>query len=205
MFMSCKGQENPRYIGAEYGVFDLNKITFGEQLDTLFSKTEKYYKLPKGEEYFDQKQGSYLLKDTLYYIYRILPKFVTEGTFKFKNLDIKPKQVVDFYADHSHHFRKMELSVYISDKQYQQLLDACRDFKDVTPENVRKFNNGKYIILRSDDIHGQIQTTLYCLNNKQENNDDPGQNYFVRIAKTSLRVKTDKFYQHFKDQMQAPL
>ena len=125
------------------------KSRFQSNLDTLFSKTEKYYKLPKGDEFFDERQSKYTIKDTLYHIYRISPKSLTEGTFRFKNLDIKPKEVVDFYADHSLNFRKMEVSVYMNDKQYQELRAGCKDFKDITPENVRKVNNGKYVILQS--------------------------------------------------------
>ena len=86
MFVSCHGQGNPNYIGAKYGAFDLDKITFSERLDTLFSKTEKYYKMPKGEELFDKQLGKYVIGDTLYHIYRISPKNVAEGTFRFKSL-----------------------------------------------------------------------------------------------------------------------
>jgi hypothetical protein len=203
MFASCNAQENPRYIGTKYGVFDLDKITFSEQLDTLFSKTEKYYKIPKGNEPFDEKLRKYLIRDTLYYIYRIPTKSIAEGTFKFKNLDIKPKAVVDFYADHSYNFRKMEASVYLDDKQYQELRFACENFKDVTPENVKKVNNGKYVILQSVNAEKQIQTTLYCLENKKENNNDPNQNYFVRISKTSLQIRTDQFYKRLNDEIKT--
>lgn len=204
MFMSCNGQENPDYIGAGYGVFDLDRITFSEQLDTLLSKSEKYYKLPKGEEYFDNGQKKYTLKDTVYYIYRIPPKFVAEGTFRFKGLVIKRKEVVDFYADDSGNFRKLEVSVYLSDQQYRDLIAACKDFKDLTPENVRKVNNNKYIILQSNDTKKQILTTLYGLDNRQENNNDPNQNYFVRISKTSLKMRNDEFYKQFNDEITAP-
>ncbi|MDQ0639992.1 hypothetical protein QF042_003557 [Pedobacter sp. W3I1] len=205
MVMSCNGQENPGYIGAKYGVLDLDKITFSEQLDTLFSKTEKYYKLPKGEEVFDEKLGKYVMADTLYHIYRIPAKNVAEGTFSFKRLEVKPKEVVDFYADHSHRFRKVEVSVYMSDGQYRQLRDDCKNFKDITPANVKKVNNGKYIILQSNDTQKQILTTLYCLDNRLENNGDLNQNYFVRIAKTSLKIKNDEFDKQLNDEIYIPL
>ena len=55
IFTSCRSQENPKYIGAEYGVFDLDKVTFPGNLDTLLSKTEKYYKRPFEDRYFDGK------------------------------------------------------------------------------------------------------------------------------------------------------
>jgi hypothetical protein len=203
MLMNCNAQENPKYIDAGYGVFHLDKITFSEQLDSLFSKTEKYYKLPKGEEYFNDGQKKYALKDTVYYIYRIPSKFVAEGTFRFKNLAIKPKEVVDFYADDSGNFRKIEVSVYLNDQQYRELIAACKDLKDHTPENVRKVNSGKYVILQNVNAEKQIQTTLYCLDNRHENNNDPNQNYFVRISKTSLQIRTDKFYKQFNDDMKA--
>lgn len=199
MFVSCKGQESPKYIGAKYGVFDLDKITFSEQLDTLFSGTEKYYMLPKGNERFDGKLGKYMMQDTMYYIYRIPPKNVVEGTFRFRSLEIKPKEVVDFYADHSHHFRKVEVSVYMNDAQFAELRAACKEFRDVTPENVRKVNNGNYSILQCKDVEKQTQTTLYCLDNSGDNSNDSQQNFFVRISKTSLSIQNDKFYEQFKD------
>lgn len=201
MCISCNGQENPEYIGARYGVLDLDKVTFSEQLATMFSKTEKFYKLPKGDEHFDVKLNRDVATDTVYYIYRISPRFVAEGTFRFKMLDIKPQEVVDFYADDSGNFRKVEVSVYLSDKQYQELRAACKEFKDVTPENVRKVNNNTYTILQHANAGKQTQTTLYCLDNRKENGNDPGRHYFVRISKISLKVKTDKFYKRLNDEI----
>jgi len=199
MFESCSGQDNPPYIGAEYGTFDLDKITFSERLDTLFSKTEKYYKMPKGDEVFDEKSGKYLIRDTLYHMYRTPTKYVAEGTFRFKSLLIKPKEVVDFYTDHLHNFRKVEVSVYLNNTQYAELRAACKDFRDVTPANVRKVNNGKYVILQSEEAGKQIRTTLYCLENTGDTRGDNEQKFFIRISKTSLAIRNDKFYLQLKD------
>lgn len=202
IIMSCNGQENPRYIGARYGVFELDKINFSENLDTLFNKAGKHYRLPKGKEYFDDGLKRYVLKDTVYYIYRIPPRFVAKGTFRFKGLDIKPQEIVDFYTDHSNRLRKMEVSVYLDDKQYGELRTACKEFSNLTSENIRKVNNGKYVILQHLDARQEVQTTLYCLENSE--GIEPDQKYFVRISKTSLKITTDNFYEQLNDEIKKP-
>jgi len=42
LFQNCQSQtkENPKYLGAENGVFDLDKATFNENVETLFSKVQ---------------------------------------------------------------------------------------------------------------------------------------------------------------------
>lgn len=41
LFIGCNGQENPHYIGKKFGIFDLDKVTFEENVDSLFSKVNK--------------------------------------------------------------------------------------------------------------------------------------------------------------------
>ncbi|QYS86906.1 hypothetical protein JJC03_02555 [Flavobacterium oreochromis] len=39
LFLSnCQSQQNKKYIGLKYGSFDIDKLTFTENIDTLFSK-----------------------------------------------------------------------------------------------------------------------------------------------------------------------
>ncbi|PST82693.1 hypothetical protein C7T94_08530 [Pedobacter yulinensis] len=197
-FEGCRGQENPRHIGARYGRFDLDKITFSEHLDTLFARAEKYYKMPKGTEVFDSKLGRYVLTDTLYSVYRIPAKNVTEGTYSFKTLRIQPREVVDFYADRLNKFRKAEVSVYMSTKEYAQLRADCKDFKNITTTSVNKLNNGKYQIFQDTDQKNQVQTTLYCL----ENTDTAeGERFFVRISRLDLKIRNDGFYKQLNDNL----
>jgi hypothetical protein len=147
MFTSCKAQEkNPEYLGIKYGVFDLDKITFLENVDMLFSKVEKYYKRPVDDGYFDEKLKKFMTTDTLYYTYRVSPKLVTQGMFKFKDFNIKSNEAIDFYMDKARNFRRIEVSVYMNAQQYKELRSATKDFKDITPENVKRVNNHKYII-----------------------------------------------------------
>ncbi len=42
LFQNCQSQtkENPKYLGAESGIFDLDKATFNENVETLFSKIQ---------------------------------------------------------------------------------------------------------------------------------------------------------------------
>jgi hypothetical protein len=202
MFTSCKAQEkNPEYLGIKYGVFDLDKITFLENVDMLFSKVEKYYKRPVDDGYFDEKLKKFMTTDTLYYTYRVSPKLVTQGMFKFKDFNIKSNEAIDFYMDKARNFRRIEVSVYMNAQQYKELRSATKDFKDITPENVKRVNNHKYIILQQIDSQMKIQTTLYCLDSREENNNDPNKSYFIRIAKSNLKITNDKFYKKVNDEV----
>ncbi|NML40845.1 hypothetical protein HHL17_26850 [Chitinophaga sp. G-6-1-13] len=188
--LSCKGQNNPKYLGGTYGTFHLDKITFAEQPDTLLSKIERYYKLPEDDGYFNDTIKQFIKTGTLFHIYRILPKHVTAGMFMFNTLKLPAGQIVDFYVDSSQRLRKLEFSVYMTEAEYKKLMADSKGLKDITPDNVRKFNQDKYVIFQQEDE--QKQTTLYCLDNRKEN--EPGKDYFLRIAVMSLRIKTDKFY-----------
>lgn len=201
MNTGCNAQGNALYIGKQYGVFDLDKITFSEQPDTLLSKVEKYYKLPQEDGYFDEQQKAFVTTGILYHIYRMLPRYVSTGMFTFKQLQIPSKQVIDFYADQSGNLRKVEFSVYLGDKEYQDLRAACKDFKDVTTEQISRLNNGNYKILQYENPGKTIQTTLYCLDNRKERNSDDNQHYFVRISSISLKNRNDRVYQQLNDEV----
>ncbi|MBF6654793.1 hypothetical protein HUE46_01190 [Flavobacterium columnare] len=38
LLSNCQSQQNEKYIGLKYGIFDIDKVTFTENIDTLFSK-----------------------------------------------------------------------------------------------------------------------------------------------------------------------
>lgn len=194
---SCQGQHNPKYIGEAHSIFHLDKITFAEQPDTLLSKVERYYKLPQDDGYFNDTIKQFIKTGTLYHIYRILPKHVTATMFAFSILKLPAGQVVDFYVDQSQQLRKVEFSVYVTEAEYKQLIAAGKGLKDITPDNVRRFNQDKYVIFQQEE--GQKQTTLYCLDNRKEQ--EPGKDYFLRIAVMSLQIKTDKFYRQQRTDM----
>ncbi|WP_027388271.1 hypothetical protein [Chryseobacterium gregarium] len=42
LFQNCQSQtkENPKYLGSEHGIFDLDRATFNENVETLFSKVQ---------------------------------------------------------------------------------------------------------------------------------------------------------------------
>jgi hypothetical protein len=42
LFQNCQSQtkQNPKYLGSENGIFDLDKATFNENIETLFSKIQ---------------------------------------------------------------------------------------------------------------------------------------------------------------------
>ncbi|WP_293312232.1 hypothetical protein [Pedobacter sp. UBA5917] len=189
VFVACTRQ-NPKYIGKDYGVFDIDQVSFNENLDTLFSRSP-FFVITKKNSHFDTLQKKEIWTDTLLYTYRI-PKAKVAGLYRFKNITVKDN-VVSFTADKNKKFRKVDFSIYISTAEYDKLISLCKDFKDVTTEQVRKFNNNKYIILQKEE--GQKQTTLYCLNNKTDiYNKDEG-DYFIRINVNDLRIKNDRFYE----------
>jgi len=183
LFACCKGQENPKHIGKAYGEFDMDKITFDENLDSLFLKTD-FFIIVKKDSYFDTIKNKQIWTDTLDYTYRI-PHEKATGLYTFKNIKIKD-EVVSFYSDRNKKFRKADFSVYISTKEYKQLLAETKDYKDITTPQVKKFNGDKYIILQKKD--SRKQTNLYC-----SKNDDGEGDYFVRVRINDLRIKGDKF------------
>lgn len=49
-FSNCKQPDNPKYLGKEYGKFDLSKLTFDENMDTIFSKIDHITSLRPSNE-----------------------------------------------------------------------------------------------------------------------------------------------------------
>ena len=187
LFTACNGQKNPDYIGQKFGTFDLDKIKFDENLDTLFSKVSKadLILIIGKYSYFDTIQKKQIWTDTVEdYIYRI-PHAKIEGLYSFKNFKIKNK-VVSFYADNQKRFRRVDFSINMTEKEYANLIGKSKDYKDITTDQIRKFNNGKYIIL--EKIDGAKKTLLYCTETKNEDGD-----YFVRVRMNDLKIKDDAF------------
>jgi len=151
LFISCNGQENPNYIGKKFGTFDLDKIKFEENLDALFSKVNKtdLILIVGKDSYFDTTQKKEIYTDTIDYVYRI-PHAKIEGLYSFKTFKIKDK-VVSFYADNQKRFRRVDFSINMTKKEYADLIGQSKDYKDITTDQVKKFNNGKYIILEKLD------------------------------------------------------
>lgn len=193
-FSGCSGQDNPKYIGKKFGTFKLDKITFDENLDTLFSKSE-FFVITDKNSHFDTLQKKQIWTDTMAYIYRI-PHAKVDGLYSFKGLKIKDK-VVSFTSDKNKKFRKLDFAIYISANEHSKLLNDCKDFKDITTDRIRKFNNNKYVILQKTD--GHKQTTLYCLDDRRKKGDFGYGTYtegdfFIIITMNDLRIKDDAFY-----------
>ncbi|EJL74344.1 hypothetical protein [Chryseobacterium populi] len=184
LFISCTAQENPNYIGKQFVSFDLNKVTFQENLDTLFSKINKFdlIVIPDTNSRFDTLQNK-ISNDPVAFIYRVKHKN-TDGLYSFQNL--KVKEVVSFYTDNQNRFRRVDFAMYLSEPEYQNLLSTNKDYKDITTDEVRKFNNNKYQILQK--VEKKKATTFYCL----ETRDNLG-DYFVRIRISDLNIIADEF------------
>ena len=162
----------------------------------MFSKAEKFYKIPKGREQFNERLKRYVLQDTAYTLYRMSAKAIDENTYKYRNVKIKLSEAVDFYMDRMGRFRKVEVSVYLNENQYKELLKNGGDFRDITPESVRKLNNDKYSILRKSSP-GTLQTTLFILEDTETRNSN--QRYFVCISRMNMKIADDRFYKELND------
>ncbi len=68
--MACTTGKNQNYIGVEYGSYDLSKINFEENIDTLFSKIPHLI-LPHTQNKFNPENGKYSIADTIAYEIRI--------------------------------------------------------------------------------------------------------------------------------------
>jgi len=187
LFTACNGQKNPDYIGQKFGTFDLDRIDFEENLDTLFSKVNKadLILIVGKYSYFDTIQKKQIWTNTIEdYIYRI-PHAKIEGLYCFKNFKIKDK-VVSFYADNQKRFRRVDFSTYMTKDEYKDLISKSKDYIDVTTDKVKKFNNGKYVIL--EKVIGTKKTLLYCTEVNNEDGD-----YFVKVRINDLKIKDDEF------------
>ena len=186
LFIGCNGQENPHYIGKKFGIFDLDKVTFEENVDSLFSKVNKndLILIVGKDSYFDTIQKKEIYTDTIEYVYRI-PHAKIENLYSFKTFKIKDK-VVSFYTDNQKRFRRIDFSTYMTKDEYKDLIAKSKDYIDVTTDKVKKFNNGKYVIL--EKLDGTKKTLLYCT----EVNDEDG-DYFVRVRINDLKRKDDRF------------
>lgn len=186
LFIGCNGQENPNYIGTKFGTFDLNKIKFEENIDTLFSKINRndLILIVGKNSYFDTIQKKEVYTDTIEYVYRI-PQAKIEGLYSFKNFKIKDN-VVSFYTDSQKRFRRVDFSTYMTRDEYKSFIAENKDYIDITTDKVKKFNNDKYVIL--EKLEGTKKTLLYC----SEVNDKDG-DYFVRVRINDLKIKDDRF------------
>ena len=186
LFIGCNGQENPNYIGTKFGTFDLNKIKFEENIDTLFSKINKndLILIVGKNSYFDTIQKKEVYTDTIEYVYRI-PQAKIGGLYSFKNFKIKDN-VVSFYSDSLKRFRRVDFSTYMTRDEYKSFIAENKDYIDITTDKVKKFNNDKYVIL--EKLEGTKKTLLYC----SEVNDKDG-DYFVRVRINDLKIKDDRF------------
>ena len=195
LLSACNGQKNPDYIGHEFGTFDLDKINFEENIDTLFSKVNKanLILIVGKYSYFDTIQQKQILTDTIEdYLYRIQYEKI-EGLYSFKKFKIKDK-VISFYADNQKRFRRVDFSINMTEKEYFDLISKSKDYKDITTDQVKKFNNGKYIIL--EKIEGAKKTLLYCTQTKDKEGD-----YFVRVRMNDLKIKDDKFDKQYNSKL----
>lgn len=110
---SCttSNKKNPAFIAKEYGDFDLDKITFTERMDTLFSKVrhrEKLYvytyeRLANGDlEQVSDQEGDEdttgrIKRDTLGYIGKILSR--EDAVIRFHDFVIDNDNQAEFYFD----------------------------------------------------------------------------------------------------------
>lgn len=130
LFIACNGQENQKRIGKEFGMFDIDKISFSENLDSLFAKSA-FFVITKKNSHFDTIQNRQIWTDTLLYIYRI-PHEKVDGLYSFKNLKVKDA-VVSFASDKNKKFRKVDFSVYISTAEYQNFFRNAGTLKMLHP------------------------------------------------------------------------
>ncbi|QNK63237.1 hypothetical protein H7F33_01570 [Pedobacter sp. PAMC26386] len=109
---NCEGQvkENPKYLGVKFGDFDLDKITFKEDINTLFSKV-KYIKLPRKDTYYDEVKKQEVIRDTLAFEYKIDPDDPNRETTYFLDRALRG-DLVFFFVDKSN--RLKAFSFFIS-------------------------------------------------------------------------------------------
>jgi hypothetical protein len=90
--LNCQGQQNEKYIGLKYGNFDIDKATFTENIDTLFSKIP-HVEIP--EEINGRKMRVFRVKSTVQ----------DKKLFKYFNLQ---EDKTEFYLDDKNNLVKID-------------------------------------------------------------------------------------------------
>ena len=124
LFISCTAQEtNPKYIGNE--ILDLDKITFNESIDTLFSKV-LHRKLPITDGYYDVINKKTVITDTLAFDVRISKKTPNQPLFYFLDKKFTEDYLVDFYTDSENNFKAISFSS-LRKESYNDVLNMMRN------------------------------------------------------------------------------
>ena len=146
IIQSCHSQNsiNPTYLGVKPGDFDLDKVTFKEDVNLLFSKV-KYIKLPRMATYLDKKIKQEI-KDTLAFEYKVdkPDRNSVNAYFLVKSLK---NDMVFFFVDKSNHLKAV--SFFMSqnhdfNQQIEQIDEKYKRYKvKLKPNKVVSFFQGK--------------------------------------------------------------
>ncbi len=122
-FTSCNSQiANPKSLGKR--ILDLDKITFDENIDTLFSKV-KHRKLPITDGYYDKEKKKTVTTDTLAFDIRISKKTPNQPLFYFLDKNFTEDYLVSIYTDKKNNFRAFSFSDFRKEP-YDNILKKYR-------------------------------------------------------------------------------
>lgn len=144
MIQGCHSQNsiNPKYLG---GDFDLDKVTFKEDVNVLFSKVQ-YIKLPRKDTYFDNVKKQDIVKDTLAFEYKVDEADRAKVNTYFLDRSLK-YDMVFFFTDKNNHFKAFSFFMSQDHDFTQQIAQIDEKYKKykvkLKPNKVVSFFQGK--------------------------------------------------------------
>ncbi|HEX8576781.1 MAG TPA: hypothetical protein VF677_10860 [Flavobacterium sp.] len=136
LFISCESQdkENPKYLGKEFGIFKIDRVSFNEDKDVLFSKVDIYMTDT------ENKINTYTIKDS------------KNLALQLGGIDIKTNQLQWSINSQLNKISKIELQIFDSNKDCKKILKGLEnnyqklDLTDRESINrSKKFNFGSYV------------------------------------------------------------
>lgn len=191
----CTAQqnENPQYLEGNNGSFDLDRISFNEDLNILFSKVPHNIIADK-QSHYDKELNKEVVTDTVAFIYRVQSKARTDEMFNFGIYEVPADDVVSFYQTKDGKFGYVSLSIYLSETELENLLyDIQKRHEKHSYIERDAFQNSKLI----QYVERHKKTTISYLTNKSSVNED--KEYYMKINIFNKTLDDKNFYDRYDD------
>ncbi|MDO6811225.1 hypothetical protein Q4603_21590 [Zobellia galactanivorans] len=148
---SCHTQNNPKYIGLEYGTLNLDNISFNENIDTLFSKIP-YIRFTKTSN--DLFRASNIDNDTLAFEYRVKKENQSKQLYYFLHEDLSD-EMISFYSDKYKNLKAISFLISTKKKPIEIVDKIRKKYSDkeisLVPDKTLEMFNTKRLQWETDE------------------------------------------------------
>ncbi|SHF86931.1 hypothetical protein [Pedobacter caeni] len=156
VFQSCQSQtpKNPQHLGEGTGDFDLDQLTFKEDVNALFSKVN-YIKLPHKDAFYDKVKKEEVIRDTLAFEYKVSKADRAKVNTYFLDKSLNHRMVF-FFVDKKNQFKAFSFFASKKDgdfsKQIELIDKKYKKYKvNLKPDKRRDFADAKAYQWESPD------------------------------------------------------